>query len=105
MYAIVESGGKQYKVSVGETYPLELLDGKVGDVVELKSVLMVQGDQNLAVGSPFLSGASVVAEIVGQGRGEKVIIFKKKRRKNYQRTQGHRQFETRVKIQEIRTGS
>ena len=105
MYAIVESGGKQHKMSVGEIYHLERLDGKVGDRVELKRGLMVHSDQNLTVGKPFLPNVSVVAEIVGQGRGEKVLIFKKKRRKNYQRTKGHRQFETRVKIQEIRSSS
>lgn len=105
MYAIVETGGKQYKMAVGDTHRLELLDGNEGDTVEFNKVLLIQGDKNLRVGSPYVEKATVIGEILGQGRGKKIIIFKKKRRKGYQRTQGHRQSETRVKIQEIKAGS
>lgn len=103
MYAIVETGGKQYKMSVGETHRLERLEGEAGDTVELNKVLLIQNDKKAQVGRPFLENTSVVAEILGQRRGDKVLIFKKKRRKGYQRTQGHRQSETWVKIQEIKT--
>ncbi|HEX9756667.1 MAG TPA: 50S ribosomal protein L21 [Nitrospiria bacterium] len=103
MYAIVETGGKQYKMSEGETHRLELLEGNAGDTVDLNKVLLIQTEKNVQIGRPFLENTSVVAEILGQRRGDKVLIFKKKRRKGYQRTQGHRQSETWVKIQEIKT--
>ena len=105
MYAIVESGGKQYKMAVGETHRLERLDGSEGDTIEFNKILLIQGDKNLRVGTPYVEKVTVIGEILGQNRGKKIIIFKKKRRKGYQRTQGHRQSETRVKIQEIKAGS
>jgi len=105
VYAIVESGGKQYKMAVGETHRLERLDGNEGDTIEFNKVLLIQGDKSLRVGTPYVEEAAVIGEILDQNRGKKIIIFKKKRRKGYQRTQGHRQSETRVKIQEIKAGS
>ena len=105
MYAIVESGGKQHKMAVGETHRLERLVGSEGDTVGFNKVLLIQGDKSLKIGTPYVEKATVIGEILGQGRGKKITIFKKKRRKGYQRTQGHRQSETRIKIQEIKAGS
>ncbi len=92
-------------MAVGETHRLEKLEGHAGDSIELNKVLLIQGKKEIRVGSPYLENAAVVAEVLGQRRGEKITIFKKKRRKGYQRTQGHRQSQTWVKIQEIKTGS
>ncbi|HEY5648136.1 MAG TPA: 50S ribosomal protein L21 [Nitrospiria bacterium] len=101
MYAVVETGGKQYRVSQGDILEVESLPGKVGEAVDLSRVLMVQGEKDLKVGSPYIDGSVVKAEVVAQARGPKVIIFKKKRRKAYRRTKGHRQSLTRLKIVEI----
>lgn len=103
MYAIIETGGKQYRVSPGETLEVESLDAKVGDTVDLSRVLLVQGDKGIQVGSPVLKGTVVKAEVVGEGRHAKIVVFKKQRRKNYRRTNGHRQNFTRLKIKEIKT--
>src|SRR4051812_26025074 len=97
MYAVFESGGKQHRVQPGDILRVEKLEGEVGSAVKFDRVLLVaQGGEGgkLSIGKPLLSGASVEAEIVGQGRGDKVIIVKMKRRKQYRRTQGHRQFQT-----------
>jgi large subunit ribosomal protein L21 len=102
MYAIVKTGGKQYRVSAGQTVRVEKLEGSVGDNVELADVLLVGGDGETQVGQPRIAGASVAAEIVEQGRSKKIIIFKKKRRKGYHKKQGHRQSFTGLKITEIR---
>ncbi len=101
MYAIIETGGKQYRVAPGETLEVELLDGQVGETISLSRVLMVQEETGPRIGTPVLAGAVVTAEVVAQGRERKVIVFKKQRRKNYRRTKGHRQFYTRLKITEI----
>jgi large subunit ribosomal protein L21 len=101
MYAIIETGGKQYRVSPGETVEVELLDGLVGETISLSRVLMVQEETGARIGTPVLAGAVVKAEVVAQGRLPKVIVFKKQRRKNYRRTKGHRQSYTRLKITEI----
>jgi large subunit ribosomal protein L21 len=103
MYAIVQSGGKQYRVAPGDLVKVERLDGKVGDKVELTRVLLVQNQDNLLVGKPVLEQAKVLAEVSQQARSRKVIVFKKKRRKNYRRTKGHRQSFTELKITEIVT--
>jgi len=103
MYAIIETGGKQYRVAPGETVEVELLDGQVGDTISLSRVLMVQEEAGARIGSPVLTGAVVKAEVVAQGRQPKVIVFKKQRRKNYRRTKGHRQSYTRLKITEIQS--
>lgn len=102
MYAVVETGGKQYRVSPGEIIRFEKIDKPVGKKVELENVLFIHGDgdDKISVGEA-LKGAKVIGEITAQSRERKVIIFKKKRRKGYQRTKGHRQYFTSVKITEI----
>ncbi len=105
MFAVLKTGGKQYKVAKGDTIQVEKLTGEVGDQVELAHVLMVvDDDDNVLVGKPVLEGASVKAEIVDQGRHRKIIIFKMKRRKNYRRKAGHRQPFTALKITDIAQG-
>ena len=101
MYAVVKTGGRQYRVEPGETIDVERLPGEVGDTVELSPVLMVGDGAEVNVGSPALAEASVKAEIVGHKRGDKIIVFKSKRRKNYRRKQGHRQSLTSLKITDI----
>ncbi len=101
MYAIIKTGGKQYRVSPGQTLRVEKLEGEVGTKIELSEVLLVGGEGDTQIGSPRVEGATVSAEIVEQGRGSKVIVFKKKRRKGYHKKQGHRQYFTGLKIQEI----
>ncbi len=101
MYAVVETGGKQYKVSPGDLITVEKLPGEPGTLVELPKVLLVRQNGDLKLGSPLLNGARVVAEIVAQERGPKVIVFKFKRRKNYRRKIGHRQALTQLRIKEI----
>ncbi|MEK6576959.1 MAG: 50S ribosomal protein L21 [Nitrospirota bacterium] len=100
MYAVVETGGKQYRVSPGDIVRIEKIDKPVGEKIELDKVLLVHGDDKLSVGET-LKDAKVIGEVAAQGRERKVIIFKKKRRKGYQRTKGHRQYFTSVKITEI----
>ncbi len=102
MFAIIRTGGKQYRVAEGDTISVEKLAGDVGDVVSLGDVLMLGGDEPKA-GGPTIDGASVAAEVLGQGRGEKIIVFKRKRRKGYRRTKGHRQLLTELRITEILT--
>ena len=101
MYAVIETGGKQYRVAQGEQVEVERLDGTVGSRVEFDRVLMVRTDQEIVVGHPVVEKAKVVGEVLSQDRGDKIIVFKKKRRKNYRRTRGHRQSFTRIKIVEI----
>jgi len=102
MFAVLASGGKQYKVAKGDTIQVEKLAGEIGDQVELADVLMVvDDDDNVRVGQPMVEGARVKAEIVDQGRQAKIIIFKMKRRKNYRRKAGHRQPFTALKIVDI----
>jgi large subunit ribosomal protein L21 len=103
MYAIVETGGKQYRVEPGEVLRVERLPGEVGGTVELKQVRLVQGEAGLVIGRPWVEQARVTAEIIGQGRTRSMMIFKKKRRKNYRRTKGHRQCFTQVRITGITT--
>jgi large subunit ribosomal protein L21 len=102
MYAIIQTGGKQLKVAVGDTVTVEKLIADKGAKVSLDKVLLVADGSKLSVGAPFLSGASVAAEVVEQGRNDKVIIFKKKRRQNYRRKKGHRQHHTVLKITGIK---
>jgi large subunit ribosomal protein L21 len=101
VYAIIESGGKQYRVEPGAVLALERLPGEKGSRVELDRVLLVSNDGNLTVGHPTVSGARVVSEILAQIRGEKIDVFKFKKRKKYRRKTGHRQELTRVRIAEI----
>ena len=104
MYAIVKTGGKQYRVAPEDIIRVEKLNGEPGDVVVLEEVLMVSTDAGTEVGAPLVEGAAVSCEIVEQGRGRKIIIFKKKRRKHYRRKKGHRQHFTALKVLEILTG-
>lgn len=104
MFAVIKTGGKQYRVAANDLIRVEKVDGNVGDIVELGQVLAFgEGDQ-ATVGAPFVDGAIVTAEVVEQGRGEKVIAFKKRRRQNSRRKRGHRQLLTTVRISEILTG-
>jgi large subunit ribosomal protein L21 len=104
MYAVIKTGGKQYRVAAEDKIEIEKLPGDAGDIIEFTSVLMVANDGSVDVGAPFVSGATVAAEIIGQVRGPKVIIFKKHRRKHFRRKNGHRQDLTSVRITEILTG-
>jgi large subunit ribosomal protein L21 len=101
MYAVIKTGGKQYRVAADEILTIEKVAGDSGATVEFTEVLMVGGSGSPKVGAPLVSGAKVTAEVVEQGRGDKVIAFKKRRRKNSRRKRGHRQEQTVVKIKEI----
>lgn len=101
MYAVIKTGGKQYRVAPDDVLIIEKVAGDPGAVVEFGEVLMVGGSDSPKLGAPHISGAKVVAEVVGQGRAAKVIAFKKRRRKNSRRKRGHRQEQTTVKIKEI----
>lgn len=102
MYAIIESGGKQRRVSPGALVTLERIDGEAGTQVELSKVLLVADGDQVKVGAPYVPGATVTSEIVRQGRGPKITVFKFKRRKRYRRTQGHRQAQTTLRVTEIK---
>ncbi|MDH3230982.1 MAG: 50S ribosomal protein L21 [Alphaproteobacteria bacterium] len=104
MYAVIKTGGKQYKVAKNDVILVEKLPGEAGATVELDSVLMVGDDKGQTVGSPLVAGAHVAATVLQQTRGDKIIVFKKKRRKNYRRTAGHRQDLTALRITDIVTG-
>ena len=97
MYAVIKTGGKQYKVSEGDLLKVEKLDGMVGDSIELNEVLMVGGEE-VKIGTPLLPNAKVTARIVEQGKDKKIRVFHSKRRKGYRKTYGHRQPITRLKI-------
>ena len=97
MYAVIKTGGKQYRVSEGQLLRVEKLPGSAGDKVTFSEVLLLGGDSP-KVGRPLVTGASVAAEITGQARGKKVVVFKFRRRKNYRRKTGHRQPFTELKI-------
>ena len=101
MYAVIQTGGKQYRVKSGEQLKVELLPAAVGATVSFDRVLMLGEGEGVKVGAPFVSGAAVKATVVAQGRGEKIRIFKLRRRKHYAKTQGHRQGYTEVRIDEI----
>ncbi|OAQ20465.1 50S ribosomal protein L21 [Thermosulfurimonas dismutans] len=101
MFAVIKTGGKQYKVAPGDTIRVEKLPGEPGETVEIPEVLLVAGEGEPQVGTPVVSGAKVKATILEQGRSKKIIVFKKKRRKNYKRKKGHRQYYTVLRIDEI----
>ena len=101
MYAVVKTGGKQYKVAPGEKLKVEQIPADVGAQITLDQVLMVGEGESVRVGTPTVAGASVVATVVAHGRGEKVKIFKMRRRKHYQKHQGHRQNYTELRIDAI----
>jgi large subunit ribosomal protein L21 len=102
VYAIIRTGGKQYRVEPGDVVRVERLEGEVGASVSLAEVLMVAGEGEPRVGSPLLDGASVVGTVVEQDRDAKVRVFKYKKRKHYRRTRGHRQSYTAVRIDAVR---
>jgi large subunit ribosomal protein L21 len=100
MYAVIKTGGKQYRVSEGDRLRVEKLDGAKGDVVDLPEVLMLGGER-VEIGNPMVAGAKVSAEIVAQGFGKKIIVFKMRRRKRYRRKNGHRQPFTELRVTSI----
>jgi large subunit ribosomal protein L21 len=104
MYAVIKSGGKQYRVESGAKLRVEALTAEVGANVSFEQVLLVGAGEGVKVGAPFVSGALVKATVVGHGRDEKVRIFKLRRRKHYQKSQGHRQSYTEVRIDDIIEG-
>ncbi len=101
MYAIIETGGKQYTVKEGDVLKVEKLDAEVGTEYNFDKVLLVKKDDELITGSPYLENAKIVAEIVETKKDKKIIVFKYKRRKNYRRKKGHRQWYSKVKIKQI----
>ncbi len=102
MYAIIKSGGKQYRVAPGDTIEVEKLSNAIGDEVRIGEVLMVEQDGNLNTGKPFISGAQVLAKVVGEGKGDKVIHFDYRNKHRRRKTIGHRQMFTRLEISEIK---
>lgn len=98
MYAVIKTGGKQYRVAAGDKLKVEKLPGEVGSDITLEQVLMVADGDKITIGAPLVAGASVQAKVVSQGRGDKVMIFKMRRRKHYRKTQGHRQDFTEIEI-------
>ena len=101
MYAVIRSGGKQYRVSPGSSVRVEKLTGEVGSSISLDEVLMVGGDADVKIGTPTVDGARVTGTITAQGRGPKLTIFKMKRRKGYRRKHGHRQDYTEIRVDQI----
>lgn len=101
MFAIIQTGGKQYRVSPGDILRVERLPGERGDEVLLEQVLLVAQGDTIQVGQPLVTGAQIAGEILRQGKAKKIIVFKKKRRKKYRRKQGHRQLYTTLQIKEI----
>jgi large subunit ribosomal protein L21 len=104
MYAVVKTGGKQYRVAKDDVIKIERLPGEPGDIIALGEVLLVANGGEVTIGAPFVDGASVAGEIVEQMRAKKIIVFKKRRRQNYRRTKGHRQQLTLLKVTDILTG-
>jgi large subunit ribosomal protein L21 len=105
MYAVIQTGGKQYRVAEGETLRVEKLAASAGDKLTFDSLLFADDGGNVLVGRPLVAGVKVEAEVVEQGLGKKIIIFKYKRRKSYRRKQGHRQPYTALKITSIKAGA
>ena len=101
MYAVIKTGGKQYKVEKGSTLRVEKLEGAAGTQLTFSEVLLVADGENIQIGTPMLGGAKVSAEIVAQEKGEKLIVFKFRRRKAYRRKNGHRQSYTAIKVTDI----
>jgi large subunit ribosomal protein L21 len=101
MYAIIQTGGKQYKVTEGSVLKIEKLNVEPGDRLTLDQVLMVSDDNEVRVGNPLVANAQVIATVLEQGRDKKVVVYKFKKRKNYRRKQGHRQPYTKIKVEKI----
>ncbi len=104
MIAVIETGGKQYRVAPGDSLRVEKLNVKEGELVEIKKVLAVGEGKDISLEKKALEKAKVLAEVIGHGKSDKVTVFKMKRRKNYRRTRGHRQPYTQIKIKEIKLG-
>jgi len=102
MYAVIKTGGKQYRVAKGDEVKVEQLEGEVGDEVAFDQVLLTSNGENVEVGQPFLENSKVVGRIARQGKDKKVVVFKYRKRKGYRRKKGHRQCFTLVRIEEIR---
>ncbi|HAQ35796.1 MAG: 50S ribosomal protein L21 [Maricaulis sp.] len=101
MFAVIQTGGKQYRVAPGDELFIEKLEGEAGDNLTFDQVLMMGGDKGVTVGAPLIEGASVTCELVATNRAKKIIIFKKRRRQNYRRKAGHRQWQTLIRVSEI----
>ncbi len=101
MYVIVQTGGKQYRVGLGDVIRVEKLPGAVGDMVALDKILLAATSEEVQIGQPYLAGAQITGQILRQGKAKKILVFKKKRRKNYRRLRGHRQPYTALQIKEI----
>ncbi|ONI38865.1 50S ribosomal protein L21 [Candidatus Epulonipiscium fishelsonii] len=101
MYAIIETGGKQYKVEEGNIINIEKLDMAVGETVNFDQILAVSTDKGMNIGNPTVKGAKIKGEVLAQFKGKKIIVFKYKRKKSYKKKQGHRQLYTKVKITSI----
>jgi len=102
MYAIIKTGGKQYKVSPGDVIKVEKLEGNIGDTINIGDVLMITADQSVKIGSPIVKGASVIGTITDHLKGDKLFILKKRRRKGLRKKIGHRQKFTQLKIESIK---
>ncbi len=103
MYALIETGGKQYRVAKDQVLYIEKLNAQEGETVTFDKVLLVKSDDQTMVGTPVVAGAKVTAKVIGHGRGKKIVVFKYKPKKNYKKKQGHRQPFTKVVIEEIVT--
>jgi large subunit ribosomal protein L21 len=101
MYAVIEEGGKQYRVSVGDTIRVERREAQVGESIDVTKVLMLGRDDGPVIGAPYVDGASVTAKVTEHGKEDKVIIFKYRRKKNYRRFRGHRQQYTELSVESI----
>lgn len=101
MYAVIQTGGKQYRVANGDVITVEKLEGDAGSTLSIAPVLMVNNGKATQIGAPVVEGASVTAEVVEQTRGDKIVVFKKKRRQGYRRTMGHRQELTVLRVLDV----
>jgi large subunit ribosomal protein L21 len=102
MYAVIKTGGKQYRVSEGDLVRIEKISGEIGELIEFEEVLLIAAGDQVDIGRPHLKDSKVIGEIVEHGKDKKIVIFKSKRRKGYRKKQGHRQQHTVLKIKEIR---
>jgi large subunit ribosomal protein L21 len=102
MFAIIETGGKQYKVEKGSKLEVELIEGKEGEKINFDKVLLINDKEKTQVGAPYITGTTVEGTIIGHKRGEKIVVFKMKAKKRYSRTQGHRQELTKIEITDIK---
>ena len=101
MYAIIRTGGKQYRAEVGQSIDVDRLPNEVGDSLEITDIMLVGDEDNTVIGQPLIDGAVVKATVVEQFRGKKILVYKYRQRTNYRRKQGHRQYYTRLKIDDI----